>query len=247
VPSPVRVLIATIRSQKTTGGGAMQCTQLGSTLKTVVLLIASLGVGMTTASADPLLPAYLTKRSGQANPESITSDEALWAAFQNISILEAKAPGLGANHLERIGLSALDSLALAKHIEASIAAADTYSRELAESLCANREAIQSSQALYVEALKDMDSKMEALHATLIAKVSDIISAEGKEKFYAWTRTEILPGLTLISTDHAMRVAMLNVDPAAEIERLYAALRQPTSPTRVQTEVKSGVTITRFTR
>jgi hypothetical protein len=226
----------------------VQWVQLRSTFKTnVILLVACFGVGMTTVSADPSMPAYLTKRSGKTNPESISSDEALWAAYVNISLQEADTPGLGAKHLQILGLSAADSLALSRHIEASMADIDTYSREVSEGFCADRGTIQGSQALYVQALQDMDSKEAARRATHIAKMSDIISTDGKDKFYTWTTTRILPNLTLVSADHAMRVAMLNVDPAVEIERFCSALREPKGATRVQKDVRNGVTVTRISR
>jgi hypothetical protein len=197
--------------------------------------------------ADPSMPAYLIKRSGKTHPESVSSDEASWAAFVNISLMESSTPGLGAKLLQNIGLSAADSLALSKHIEASIIDADSYSQELSERFCADRGTIQGSQVLYVRALQDMDSGTTIRQASLIAKVSDIISPAGREIFKTWVTTRVLPHLTLVSTDHAMRVAIENVDPTVEIERFCSALRSPRAPTRVQSHPAGTGTLTLITR
>lgn len=194
---------------------------------------------MTSSCEGSSLPAYLTTRSGKTDPESISSDEALWAAFAQISAMETGTPGLGARILQNHGLSVPDSLALAQHIEASMNDTAAYMQELAENFCAARETTQASQALYVQALQDMDSKTAIRQAALIAKISEIISPAGKEACYAWA-AGLKRSLTLVSADHAVRVAMLNVDPAVEIERFCAALRAPKPPTRVYEEVRNGV-------
>lgn len=226
----------------------MEHAHLGLTFKTgVIILVASFGVEMTTVAAGPSLPAYLTERNGKTNPQSISSDEALWAAFRSVSLREATSPGLGAKFLQGVGLSAADALALANHIEASIADAKAYSRQLSESFCAQRATIQSSSASYVQALQEMDSKSAQRQAALISKLGEIVSPAGKATFYEWTTTQILPNLTLLSADHAMRVAILNVDPAVEIERFCSGINAPAAPTRVQSESTAAGTLTLITR
>jgi hypothetical protein len=213
----------------------------------VVLLIACFGVGITTVSADPPPPAYLTTRSGQTDPESITADEALWAAFVGISGLEDRTPGAGLKLLQHLGLSPAESETIQGHIKTSIAEANTYSQEVSLALCAERAGIQTSRDLYAQALQDMDAKEASRQAALIAKLSDVISPDGKDIFYTWATQQLRSHMTIVSTDHVMRIAMENIDPAVEIERFCSALREPKAPTRVQKEVRNGVTITRITR
>jgi hypothetical protein len=178
---------------------------------------------VVAVSADPSPPAYLTKRSGKTNLESITSDEAQWAAFVQVNGLEDRNPGAGLRLLQSLGLSATDSTALWSHIQASIADANTYSQEVSVALCAEKATIQTSRDLYAQALQDMDAKVASRQAVLIAKMSDVISPHSKENFYTWATQQLRPHLTLVSTDHAMRIAMENVDPAVELELFCSAL------------------------
>jgi hypothetical protein len=174
-------------------------------------------VGVIAVSADPSPPAYLTTRSGKTNLESITSDEAQWAAFVQVNGLEDRTPGAGLRLLQSLGLSAADSTALRSHVQASIADANTYSQEVSLALCADKATLQTSRDLYAQALQDMDAKVLSRQTVLIAQMSDVISPHSKEIFYTWATQQLRLHLTIVSTDHAMRVAMDSVDPAVELE------------------------------
>jgi hypothetical protein len=182
-------------------------------------------VRVVAVSADPTPPTYLTKRSGRTNLESITPEEALWAAFMQVHGLEDKTPGAGLKLLQHLGLSPADSTALWSHIRASITEANTYSQEVSSALCAERARIQTSRDLYAQALQDMDAKEASRQAALIAKLSDVISPDGKDIFYTWATQQLRSHMTIVSTDHVMRIAMENIDPAVELEMFCSALAQ----------------------
>jgi len=63
----------------------------------------------------------------------------------------------------------------------------------------------------------MDAKVLSRQTVLIAQMSDVISPHSKEIFYTWATQQLRLHLTIVSTDHAMRVAMDSVDPAVELE------------------------------
>ncbi len=203
------------------------------------VLVICLSAGVNSVSADPPPPAYLSQRSGKINPESISLDEALWAAFVTVSGWEASTAGQGAKFLQSVGLSPADASALSNHIEAAISDVNGYTRELMDNLCANKATIQTSQALYVQALQDIDSKTALRQAALTGKVNEIISPGGKDRFYNWVSTQVRSNLTLVSVDHAKRVAFDNVDSAIELERLCTSPGPTKGPTAGQSQ-SSGV-------
>lgn len=185
--------------------------------------------GVAIAQSAPL-PQYLTQRDGKTDPQSISSDEALWAVFEVISTVEDGTPGSGVKVLQAGGLSQPDALALFEHIRTSVDDVKAYANEVRRLRCADTTPLTSSSAVLARSLQAIDSSMEGRRAARVAEIDHILSPAGKVALISWVNAQIRPHLTIVSVDHVKRLSTAAADLGAEI----ALLCTKSAPTNVFT-------------
>lgn len=180
-----------------------------------VAISAGLYIGSTAPGLAqvPALPDYATLRQGKTNPESFSSDEVLWAVFQSVSLTEDASPGSGEKLLEASGMSREDSLALFKHIRASVDDTKAYGADLLDRTCANKTSLAASASLLAQTLKSIDSSVASRRAARIAEIDMVVSRTGKDALLSWADKSIRPHMSSVSFDHEKYLTARVVDPA----------------------------------
>ena len=186
--------------------------------------------GLTAFAQTASLPVYATKRVGMVDPQSLSSNEVMWAMFHVVATQEAQTPGSGAKFLQSIGLSEPDALALAQHILASIADVKAYGNDLKETTCANTAPLASSRADFARAMRAIDSSMEERRGIHLAEIDDILSSAEKEALNLWADNSIRTHLTVTSFDPGKFLEVENLDPSAAVKRFCTVSTTPTGPT-----------------
>jgi hypothetical protein len=219
----------------------------------IQILAASMGLAFgcckMALAQQAALPEYMTQRDGGTDPQAISSNETMWAAFQFFSGWEAQTPGLGATVLQDAGLSQADALALIKHIHSSIADVNAHSNELSHNLCANTKplaGVQTSTAgrsMLAHSFQAIDVSMDDQRAAHIGEIYSVISPASKAALIAWTNKNILPHLKITSVDYAKRFTLEDSDPDTEIARFCSKVNTGSTASSVPKAVTGpgGVT------